>query len=225
MLSRIVNSFEEGMISFLLAAMTLVTFSQVIARYVFNTGAVWALELTVYLFAWLVLFGMSYGVKIGVHLGVDAFVKVFPPTGQRVLTLVAALACIAYAVILLAGAWQYWSKIYQIGIPTEDIYVPRAIVEALYPGEAYEEIPVSRWIPYAILPLGLALILFRFIQATWEVWTGKREHITASHEAEDMVREAHELLDVPGEQDTIPSPHSDGPFDTPGDGPGGGARG
>ena len=44
--------------------MTLVTFSQVVARYVFNTGVVWALELTVYLFAWLVLLGMSYGVKV-----------------------------------------------------------------------------------------------------------------------------------------------------------------
>jgi TRAP-type C4-dicarboxylate transport system permease small subunit len=60
MLGRIVSRLEEGAIALLLAAMALVTFSQVVARYVFNTGAVWALELTQYLFAWLVLFGMSY---------------------------------------------------------------------------------------------------------------------------------------------------------------------
>lgn len=216
MLGRIINQIEEGMIAFLLAAMTLVTFSQVIARYVFNTGAVWALELTVYLFAWLVLFGMSYGVKIGVHLGVDAVVKVFPPGGQRVLTLLAALACIAYAGILLVGAWEYFAKIYRLGIATEDLYVPRVIVEALYPGEAYEEVPIARWIPYSILPLGLALLLFRFVQATWQVFTGRREHISASHEAEDMVREAHDILDVPGEADAIPAPHAeDGPFPHP----------
>lgn len=208
------------MISFLLAAMTLVTFSQVIARYVFNTGAVWALELTVYLFAWLVLFGMSYGVKIGVHLGVDAFVKIFPPGGQRVLTILAALCCIAYAGILLAGAWDYFVKIFRFGIATEDLYVPRVIVEALHPGAAYEEVPIPRWIPYSILPIGLALLLFRFLQATWQVVTGKREHITASHEAEDLVREAHEILDVTGEEDTIPAPHADGPD---GDAPGRGA--
>jgi C4-dicarboxylate transporter DctQ subunit len=211
MVGRIVNSIEEGLIAFLLATMTLVTFSQVVARYVFNTGAVWALELTVYLFAWLVLIGMSYGVKIGVHLGVDAFVKIFPPRGQKILTILAALACIAYAVIMLVGAWDYFSKIHRFGIGTEDLYVPRIIVEGLYPGEDYEEIPIPRWIPYSALPLGLALLLFRFVQATWQVITGRREHITASHEAEDLVREAHDVLDVPGEEDAIPTPHADYP--------------
>lgn len=184
------------MIAFLLSAMTLVTFSQVIARYLFNTGAVWALELTVYLFAWLVLFGMSYGVKVGIHLGVDAFVRLFPPGVQRVLTILAALSCIAYAAILLIGAWDYFSKIYSFGIATEDLYVPRVIVEALNPGVAYEEVPIPRWVPYSILPIGLALLLLRFLQATWEVITGRREHIAASHEAEDLVREAQEGLDT-----------------------------
>jgi len=45
----------------LLAAMTLVTFVQVILRYVFNAGFVWVLALTIFLVAWLVLFGMSCG--------------------------------------------------------------------------------------------------------------------------------------------------------------------
>ena len=75
---RIVNALEEGIIALLFAAMTLVTFTQVVARYVFNSGMVWALELAQYLFAWLVLLGMSYGVKVHAHLGVDAFVRLFP---------------------------------------------------------------------------------------------------------------------------------------------------
>ncbi|MDY6994354.1 MAG: TRAP transporter small permease subunit, partial [Pseudomonadota bacterium] len=60
------NRLEESIIALLLATMTLMTFTQVIARYFFNTGFVWALELTTYLFAWLVLLGMSYGVRVGV---------------------------------------------------------------------------------------------------------------------------------------------------------------
>ena len=93
MLSRLVNRLEEGLIAFLLGTMTLITFSQVVARYVFNSGAVWALELTTYLFAWLVLIGVSYAVKIGGHLGVDAFVKILPSRQQRVLVVVAGLLC------------------------------------------------------------------------------------------------------------------------------------
>ena len=69
------DRLEEGLIALLLAVMTLITFIQVVARYVFNTGFVWALELTTFLFAWLVLLGISYGVQVGAHIGVDALVR------------------------------------------------------------------------------------------------------------------------------------------------------
>ncbi len=45
MITKTINWLEETVIALLLAGMTLVTFAQVIARYIFNTGAVWALEL------------------------------------------------------------------------------------------------------------------------------------------------------------------------------------
>ena len=48
--------------------MTLITFANVVARYVFNSNILWALEGTVFLFAWLVLLGASYAVKIGAHI-------------------------------------------------------------------------------------------------------------------------------------------------------------
>lgn len=199
-----IDRIEQSILAFLLASMTLVTFSQVVARYAFNAGAVWALELTTYLFAWLVLFGMSYGVKTGAHLGVDAFVKLFAPRTQKAITLLAAACCLAYATILLIGAFEYVSKIYRIGIPTEDLYVPRVIVEFLtgVAPEDYEEVPVPRWIPYMILPIGLALLFYRFAEATILILRGRRAGLTASHEAEELVRE-HRLDD-------------DGPVDRPG---------
>ena len=78
MISTVVNRLEEGIIALLLAAMTSLTFVNVIMRYVFNSGLTWALEITEFLFAWLILFGMSYGVKVGSHIGVDALVRLFP---------------------------------------------------------------------------------------------------------------------------------------------------
>jgi C4-dicarboxylate transporter, DctQ subunit len=192
MLSRIVNRLEEGLIAFLLASMTLITFSQVVARYVFNSGAVWALELTTYLFAWLVLVGVSYAVKIGAHLGVDAFVKILPTRQQRVLVVFAALLCCAYAGIMLFGAWDYWTKILRFGIDTEDLYIPRVIIEALHSGEEgfrYQPVGIERWVPYMALPIGMALLLFRFVQATVLIALGKRANLIAGHEAEEAVAE------------------------------------
>ena len=177
--------------AFFLGVMVVITFSQVVARYVFNSGAVWALELTTYVFAWLVLIGVSYGVKVGAHLGVDAFVRIAPARYQRWLILLAALLCCVYAGIMLYGSWDYWSKIYRFGIDTEDLYVPRIIVEAIYGGPDYRHEPVGidRWVPYAALPLGMALLLFRFIEALVMIATGRRATLIASHEAEDAVAE------------------------------------
>ncbi len=168
MLIRILNRMEEGFIALLLAAMTLVTFSQVVARYVFNTGAVWALELTTYLFAWLVLFGMSYGVKVGAHIGIDAFTKLLSPGMRRVVGVLATLLCMAYCVILFVGAWNYVSLIYSLGIESEDL-------------------PIPQWIPYIILPVGLALLFFRFAQVLIKFLRGKEVHILADEAAEAVV--------------------------------------
>jgi len=62
-LSVIVDDIEETFIAILLAAMVIITFINVVLRYGFNSGLIWGLELVTYLFAWLVLFGISYAVK------------------------------------------------------------------------------------------------------------------------------------------------------------------
>ncbi len=194
MLSRIVNTIEETAIAVLLGLMTAITFANVVARYVFNSNLLWALELTTYLFAWLVIFGASYGVKISAHLGVDAVVNTFTRPVQKMLALLATLACLAFTVIFLIGAWEYWSKFaFQLAfLEVEDVHFPlwmQSMFGLIEDGEpVYDRIP--RYIPYFILPFGLALLLFRFLQAGWDIWRGKRNLLIASHEAEEMVEEA-----------------------------------
>ena len=172
-LARAVNTLEESVIALLLAGMTLVTFSQVVARYIFNAGAVWALELTLYLFAWLVLFGISYGIKIGAHLGVDAFVKLLPGRTARILAVCVCLACTLYAGILIWGAWKYVSLMWMIGIRTEDLHLPR-------------------WLVYSSILVGMGLFALRCLQAAWQVAVGKRDSIIAGHEVENLITEMSE---------------------------------
>jgi C4-dicarboxylate transporter DctQ subunit len=54
-------------------------------------------------------------------------------------------------------------------------------------GERYDKLP--RFIPYFGLPLGVALLTFRFIQAGWKVVTGEQVLVIASHEAEDLLHD------------------------------------
>lgn len=143
MMRSMLERIEEGLIAFLLAAMTLVTFAQVIARYVFNYSFVWALELTIYFFGALIFLGISYGVRVGAHIGVDALIKLFPERIAHRVNIVSAALCLLYAVIVLIGGWIYVSKIHSIGIMAQDL-------------------PIPQWVPRAVLPLGFALLIWRF---------------------------------------------------------------
>ena len=49
-LGRVINEFEESAIALLLGLMTLVTFANVVLRYVFNASLIWGLEVTLILF-------------------------------------------------------------------------------------------------------------------------------------------------------------------------------
>lgn len=200
-LGRVINEIEETLIAVILGLMTLVTFANVVARYIFNSNILWALETTVFLFAWLILIGASYCVKTRAHLGVDVLVNIVGPVPRRILALLAVTACLVFSVLLLIGSWNYWAPF--AGLPMLDGTVKdqawyevndipmlgflRFIEGTMNQGEAYEKLP--RFIPYAALPLGLFLITVRFVQVAWKVIAGELETISAGHEAEDLLEE------------------------------------
>ena len=189
---RFVDTIEESIIAILLGAMTLITFANVVARYVFNDNILWALESTVFLFAWLVLLGASYGVKKTMHIGVDVVVKAVPASVAKVLTFLAWIACMAFTVLLLKGSWDYWSPFMgeQAWYETNDIPMPEFLqfmADSFNEGERYEKIP--KFIPYFVLPLSMALLLYRFLQAGWYLFTGQQTMLIASHEAEEMLED------------------------------------
>jgi len=196
-LGRFVDEIEETSIAICLGLMTLITFANVIARYVFNSNILWALELTVFLFAWLVLMGASYGVKKHIHIGVDVVINMVSPSTRRILALIAVTACLAFSVLLLIGSWNYWYPFAteRVWLETDDIPMPHILtfIEGwLNEGEKYEKMP--RFIPYLALPIGMALFTFRFIEIAWKVWRGDIDKIIASHEVEEEIQELVDSL-------------------------------
>ncbi|MCB2055738.1 MAG: TRAP transporter small permease [Geminicoccaceae bacterium] len=188
-----VDTIEETFIALVLGLMTIVTFANVVARYIFNTNILWALETTVFLFAWLVLIGTAYCIKKRSHLGVDVILNLLAPPARRIMALAAAASCVAFSLLLLYGAWQYWLPFAgtQVWYEVNDIPMPdwlRFIEPLLNENEPYEKLP--RFIPYFALPLGMTLITFRFLEASWAIWQGRADRLIASHEAEDLVEEA-----------------------------------
>ncbi|MGH8677472.1 MAG: TRAP transporter small permease [Burkholderiales bacterium] len=169
---RILNRADEGFIALLLVVMTLLVFIEVILRFGFDTGLQWSEELTLYMSAWLVLFGASYGVKIGSHIGVDAFVNLLPSKGRRVAGLVSVALCLVYCVLFLMGSWQYLDVLVLADIEMEDL-------------------PIPRWIAQSILFVGFVMLAMRFIEAGWRIIKGEADglphfaHVDKAHSAKE----------------------------------------
>lgn len=221
-LGRAVHAFEETVLALLLGLMVLVTFVNVVLRYALNTGLIWGLEVTLVLFAWLVMFGIAYGFKITMHLGVDAVLNMVSRRTRRVLSLTALAICLVYAALLLKGAWDYWAPFanlppttghwfptgfremkpwdYRGYVPTERIPMPEVLrgpLEALFLPEGedpYDKLPAV--VPYAMIPVAATLILLRLLEAGWRILTGRQEGLIVSHEAEEAVEEAAAARDA-----------------------------
>jgi C4-dicarboxylate transporter DctQ subunit len=129
------------------------------------------------------------------------------------MALASAALCLIYAFLLMKGAWDYWAPFGgfeqtggrwfpegfiktrdQAWYETETIPMPdwlRFIEGPMNAGEEYRKLP--RFIPYFILPFGVALLFFRLAQAAWDVLRGRREALIVSHEAEDAVADVRHL--------------------------------
>jgi C4-dicarboxylate transporter DctQ subunit len=182
-ISAIVHNIEESIIAVLLGLMTIVTFINVVMR---------------------------YGFKVVSHLGVDAMLNLTGKSTRRGLGILATLACILYGVLLLKGAWDYWAPFAGLDatsgrwFPTgfensrdqgwyelDQVPIPFAqswLENTFNLGEEYEKLP--RVVPYAMLPLAMALMLFRVVQNLIRILRGEIDTIIVSHEAEDAVEEA-----------------------------------
>ncbi len=147
---KVIDRLEEWIMAVLLAFMTLLTFVQVVMRYVFNSGWVWSLEATTYSFAALVLIGMSYGVRTGSHIATDLFTRKLPERLRRYVALVGIAACLVYAVLMFYGSAVLVDRMMTLG-------------------NAARDIPAPKWLLTASMPLGFALLTFRFAEVAWRL--------------------------------------------------------
>ncbi len=180
---RILNRAEESIISLLLIATTLLVFIDVVMRFGFGTGLMWSQELTLHMSAWMVLFGASYGIKVGSHIGMDAFVKLFPSAGRRILTGIACILSLTYCALILIGSYYYLLKMKQIGIYLEDI-------------------EIEAWIAHSILLIGFAFLVIRLLIVLKNVATGKVDGFKHADEAKESMEIVSELKGALKEEDS-----------------------
>ncbi len=171
---RLLNRVEEAVISLLLLATTILVFIDVVMRFGFGTGFMWSQELTLHLSAWMVLFGTSYGVKVGSHIGMDAFVRLFPRIGRRLITGIACLLALSYCGLILYGSYFYLLKMHKIGIFLEDM-------------------EIEAWKAHSILLIGFTMITIRLSIVLFNVIVDKADGFKHADEAKESMEIVSEL--------------------------------
>ena len=156
-----IDWFEKIVITVGLASATLLLFTNVVLRYLFDSGLTWVLEAVQYLFAWVVLIGAAHGVKIGIHLGIDILVEKFNQKLQRYIALCSLVVSLIFVGSVFVLSIQYIVRIYQWGDLSLDLQIPQ-------------------WIPYLAIPTGLGLMFLHFLHVGWQIWMGETHAIHAS---------------------------------------------
>jgi C4-dicarboxylate transporter, DctM subunit len=172
---RVLNQFEEWMIGGLIAMATLLIFAAVIHRYgtgmsinmsksaaaagyptlagglksIFNffqgMDMSWSQELCIIMFVWMAKFGAAYGVRTGAHVGVDvALNNLTSPSKYRTILFGLYSGALFTAIIAAFGA-RFVFHTWEYGTRTNDLEAPM-------------------WIVFLAIPLGSALMCFRFLQ-------------------------------------------------------------
>lgn len=112
----------------------------VLLRYTYSIGSVWAQELEWHLLAPLVLFGMTYALLKGEHVRVDVFYARYSPRAKAGVDLLASLLAIAIAALVIRYSISYVNQAYSIGEISSD------------PGGL-----THRWMLKALIPIGFAV--------------------------------------------------------------------
>lgn len=176
-IEKVVMHTMNTIIVVCLALMAIMVFSNVILRFVFNSGFTMTEELARFVFLWLIFIGSVVAMKEGAHLGVDSLVSRLPRAG-KIFCAVASNAIILWLCYLFfVGSWVQTV----VGMGTK---MPAS------------GIPMSfHYGTGLVMSVGVGIIV---LGNTWRVITGKASDadLIQVKESEDSVEEVH------GEADT-----------------------
>src|SRR6266516_1482274 len=96
-------------------ALALVMGTNVLLRYGFSRGSVWAQELEWHLMSPICLFGMSYALRHGEHVRVDVLYASFSPRTKHLVGLISALIAMTISVIVIWLSFSYVMQSWSIG--------------------------------------------------------------------------------------------------------------
>jgi TRAP-type C4-dicarboxylate transport system permease small subunit len=124
----------------LIAVGVLVVCEMVFVRYVLNQNTIWQTDLTTYCLVAATFVGSPYVLMTRGHVNVDVLPHYAGPGLRRALAIFASLVTLAFAVTLAVLTFLFWKEAWDNKWVSDTMWRARL------------------WIPYASMPIGLALL-------------------------------------------------------------------
>jgi TRAP-type mannitol/chloroaromatic compound transport system permease small subunit len=156
-IEALIDSVGRATLYLALAMIALVA-TNVLLRYAFSFGSVWAQEPEWHLLAAVILLGMSYAIQRGDNVRVDVFYADFGPRLKFFVDLLSGVLMLLIAMLFIKLSWAYVMQSYSIGESSAD------------PGG----IPL-RWLVKGLIPLGFALLALQSLAALLRLLLNERQ--------------------------------------------------
>ena len=150
-ISRFLDKIEGFFISSILAAASILTFTQVVFRYGFNNSIFWAEEVVLYLIITMSFIATSMGIRRGAHITVDILRSVIPKSWTRYFIYVSSVLGILFGLALVFYGGNLFLATLGRGQLSPSLRIPVAWLYAFIPATAllqvfrYFEIIYSEW--------------------------------------------------------------------------------
>jgi TRAP-type C4-dicarboxylate transport system permease small subunit len=103
--ARGLDGLVEVLVGVLVGVMFCLLIVQIFFRYVLNNSIVWAEEVLLYMFSWMIFLGAAVNVRRKSHVLIDAFVRALPGPFQRAIEmLVHGMLLVIFVVMTVKGA-------------------------------------------------------------------------------------------------------------------------
>jgi TRAP-type mannitol/chloroaromatic compound transport system permease small subunit len=143
--------------SWLALGLALVMGANVLLRYGFSIGFIWAQELEWHIMVPICLFGMSYALLHGEHVRVDVLFQSFKPRTKHAVDVIAAFLSMAFCVIVIWLSIPYVNQSWSIGEGTAN------------PGGIE-----YRYVIKSLIPIGFAVLLLQSVSQAIKSYAAMR---------------------------------------------------
>lgn len=130
-------------------------FYGVIMRYVFNNPITWVEEISKYFIIWGSFIGAAVALRDDHHIKVDLLYRFFPKQVKKIVSIFANLVGVFFSCFLAYYGTDLLLSKWHIGQRSMDVGVPL-------------------WLIYIIFPISGVLLIIRFLEQLYMIWTGKQ---------------------------------------------------